>query len=57
MSSFNSHPKLNVNQEMNCQEQKEIKLKKKKQNQKEQHHIHTLEQILVVFYLINENLP
>lgn len=57
MSSFNSHPKLNVNQEMNCQEQKEIKLKKKKKNQKEQHHIHTLEQILVVFYLINENLP
>lgn len=54
MSSFNSHPKLNVNQEMNCQEQKEIKLEKKK---KEQHRIHTLEQILVVFYLINENLP
>lgn len=32
MSSFNSHPKLNVNQEMNCQEQKEIKLEKKKKN-------------------------
>lgn len=33
---------------------KRLSWKKKK---KEQHRIHTLEQILVVFYLINENLP